>query len=713
MKKRTLSLMLVLCMVATVLSGCGTPAAQVSQAASTTTEAKTETATATVAPIEKDPTKTYSIDDEYEPWVWEVAVNNENFRQAIFHGINRASTYYVATGDETVSENYIQNTVTPVGFVTDENGKDFTEYDAFAEIMSKDFFDADAAVSYRDAAMTELAAQGVTFPVKVLVRYSPATDNWDQQSTVLEQQLEAVLNAGDVEFIDICVLAGPETGFLNATRRSCNYMLQLCNWGADYQDPQTYNEPFYQSVDETKAAGYHRGGRYAYMAYSVTDGMEAGDTVAEFFALSEAAMAITDDTEARYNAFAEAEAYLIDHALIVPYGTEVPAYVVTKLNPYEGQNAAFGVSNQRYKGQHLLNNFLSMDQFNAAANGDFSTISYTDTDNDSYSMLYSGELTTLNYLTTGTTAEQRIGANTVDTLVEFDSNGVMQPSLATAWEYDEDTMTWTFTLRDDATWVDSTGKVVANVTANDFVAAAKYVLDPAMNSQTANLISDFIANADEYFTYQNYLKNAKEGTVAEDGTTYTVDENGVVTVTPAEGEATTVEPVSFEDVGVKAVDDYTLQYTLASECPYFLSMMTYVTYMPAYGPQLEELGTSFATSADTMYYCGAYYMSDYQPQVQMVWTKNTENWDAEHVYIETIKRIYNAEASTIGPEMAKRGEVDYCSLDADIADAWLADASTADMVSMERTDLQYSYFYCFNFNVYQLDDSYYRQSPMA
>jgi len=707
--KRMLALVLCAAMVL-ALCACGTPASQVAAQPAAATEAPAAEAPveATVAPIVKDESKTYSIDDEYEPWVWEVAVNNENFRQAIFHGISRASTYYVATGDEEVSKNYIQNTVTPAGFATDDNGKDYTDYEAFADIMAAGFFNAEQAIAYRDAAMAELSAQGVQFPVKVLVRYSPSTDNWDQQSTVLEQQLEAVLNADGVNFIDICVLAGPETGFLNATRRSCNYMLQLCNWGADYQDPQTYNEPFYQAVEETRPNGYNRGGRYAYMAYAITDGMEAGDTIAEFFDLSEAAMAITDDTQARYAAFAEAEAYMINHALIVPYGTEVPAYVVTKLNPYEGQNAAFGVSNQRYKGQHLLDSFLSMDQFNAAAAGDMSSITYTDTDNDTYRMLYSGELTTLNYLTTGSTAEQRIGANTVDTLVEFDANGAMQPSLATAWEYNEETMTWTFTLRDDATWVDCNGKVVAGVTANDFVAAAKYVLNPAMGSNTANLMYDFIANADEYYTYMTYLQNAEAGLVDEDGTTYTVDADGVVTVTPAEGDATTIAPVAFEDVGVKAVDDYTLEYTLAGECPYFLSMMTYVTYMPAYGPQLEELGTSFATSADTMYACGAYYLSDYQPQVQMIWTKNSENWDAEHVYIESIERIYNAEASTIGPEMAKRGEVDYCSLDADVADAWLADAETANMVSMERTDLQYSYFYCFNFNVYQLDETYYR-----
>jgi oligopeptide transport system substrate-binding protein len=58
--------------------------------------------------------------------------------------------------------------------------------------------------------------------------------------------------------------------------------------------------------------------------------------------------------------------------------------------------------------------------------------------------------------------------------------------------------------------------------------------------------------------------------------------------------------------------------------------------------------------------------------------------------------------------MARRGEIDYTTLSADVVDAWLTDASTANMVSMERPAIDYSYFYCFNFNVYALDDSFYR-----
>ena len=293
-----------------------------------------------------------------------------------------------------------------------------------------------------------------------------------------------------------------------------------------------------------------------------------------------------------------------------------------------------------------------------------------------YRVLYSSEVSSLNYLTTATTNEYQIGANVIDTLVEYDSFSNLQPGLATEWSYDEATLTWTFTLREGQKWIDHTGAAVADVTAQDFVDAMAYVLDPANNSATAGNLFGTIANAEEYY-------------------------NGLA---GADGAA----KIDFSEVGVKAVDATTLQYTLASECPYFLSMLTYVCFMPAYGPQLAEQGTNFATAADKMYYCGAYYISAFEPQVQMVLTKNPNNWDAEHVYIDAIQRTYNAEADTIGAEMAKRGEIDQTTLGSDIVDAWMNDAATSSMVSMQRPKIDFDYFYCFNFNVHALNEDFYR-----
>ena len=191
-----------------------------------------------------------------------------------------------------------------------------------------------------------------------------------------------------------------------------------------------------------------------------------------------------------------------------------------------------------------------------------------------YTALYGSEVSTLNYLTSGTTWDLTVGANTVDTLIEYNSIGEIVPGLAESWETSVDQLTWTFHLRQGQKWYDCTCAEVADVTANDFVAAAKYVLTPEYDSSVEYMFEEAnILNAAAYY----------------------------------EGEIT-----DFAEVGVKALDDYTLQYTLSQPTPYLLSCMTYGSFMPAYGPQLEELGAEFATSNDKMYYNGAFILTEFE-----------------------------------------------------------------------------------------------------
>ena len=275
-----------------------------------------------------------------------------------------------------------------------------------------------------------------------------------------------------------------------------------------------------------------------------------------------------------------------------------------------------------------------------------------------YRALYSSEVSTLNYLTTSNTWDQTVGANVIDTLVEYDSTGNVIPGLATSWKVSDDNLTWTFTLRQGVMWYDHTGKAIAEVTAQDFVDALEYVLTPSNQSsveyavETANIL-----NAGDYY----------------------------------EGEIT-----DFSQVGVKAIDKYTVEYTLSAETPYFLSCLTYGCFMPAYGPQLDELGTEFGTAADKMYYCGAFILSEYEPQVKHTYVKNYNNWDAANVHLDGISRIYNSEANTLAPTMAERGEVDSAGLSNDIIDDWKK--NHPEIVTRGRAIPDYSYFYCFNFD---------------
>ena len=320
-------------------------------------------------------------------------------------------------------------------------------------------------------------------------------------------------------------------------------------------------------------------------------------------------------------------------------------------------------------------------------------------DSATYTVLYARQPATLNYLICSADPDLYHGTHCVDTLVEYDSRGKIREGLATSWEWDADTLTWTFHLRDE-NWVDYTGAVLGPVTAQDFVDALAYLLNPDYASGTASLVTPYVAGAEDYYNYCVWRNNANNGTVAEDGTTYTIDAAGTVTLTAADGSTTTCPAVDFSSVGVAAVDEHTLTYTLNYDFPGFLSLLNYAPFEPAYGPMLAELGDQFCTSAETACSCGAFYLAEYTPLESWVMKKNPENYDKDNVYIDTIRYIYNQEALISGPEMVRRGEIDQATISSDILDSWLADDTTKDMVSMERPETGKSYFYFFNFLPY-------------
>ena len=309
-----------------------------------------------------------------------------------------------------------------------------------------------------------------------------------------------------------------------------------------------------------------------------------------------------------------------------------------------------------------------------------------------YRTLYSSEVTTLNYLTTSSTNEYAIGANVVDCLVEYDCYGNIIPSLAESWESNDDMTEWTFHIRQGVKWVDKDGKEVADVTANDWVATAWYVND-AVNDSGSQYMYDtgsVVHNAQAYYDYTAYLLESENGTK-------TTDADG----DPIE----VVEEVKPEDIGVKAVDDYTLVYTLDQPCPFFLSVLSYTSFMPVYGPFLEEQGDQFGLDAESLLYNGAYILSSFEPQYERVLTKNPTYWDKDNVLIDEIRETYNAEANSVAASMYQAGEIDYLSVSSDLLDSMLKDETTKDKIHASRVDNSFSYFYCFNFDP-QFDDVY-------
>ena len=301
-----------------------------------------------------------------------------------------------------------------------------------------------------------------------------------------------------------------------------------------------------------------------------------------------------------------------------------------------------------------------------------------------YRQLYASEVTTFNYLYTGNTNDLQMSANTVDCLVEYDSYGVMIPSLAESWEANADNTEWTFHIRKGVKWVDYQGNEVADVTAHDWVTAAKYSNTAENEASNQYMYDGIVNNAQAYFNYTAYLLESDNGAK-------TVDEEG--------NEIKVVPEVKWEDVGVKATDDYTLVYTMEAPCAYFPSVLSYSSYMPVYEPFLTEQGKNFgaATGPDTILYNGAFLMSEFAPQDHRTLVKNPTYWDKDNVFIDRLELRYNSTAGTIGPEQFIRGEVDYAELDASLLTSWLTDDNTYNMVSSSRPNVSYSYFYVFNF----------------
>lgn len=272
--------------------------------------------------------------------------------------------------------------------------------------------------------------------------------------------------------------------------------------------------------------------------------------------------------------------------------------------------------------------------------------------------IYSGEVTTLNYLTTATANEYSLAVNFIDPLVEHDNFGIIKPSLATDWHVSKDKLVWTFKIRQGVKWVTHDGMIYGEVVAQDFVDGLKYVLNSENNSKTANIVYNLIENAKEY--YYN-------------------------------------ETTDFNEVGVKALDEYTLQYTLKKPAPYFLSTLTYSCFFPIKGQFLEATKDKFGIDNRHILYNGPYVMKSYEPHHRRILEKNQLYWDKDKVYIDRITMTYNKEASVIGPEMFLRNEIDHVSIGSDIIREWIKDAEKKGLIRPNRTNF-FSYFYCFNFN---------------
>lgn len=280
-------------------------------------------------------------------------------------------------------------------------------------------------------------------------------------------------------------------------------------------------------------------------------------------------------------------------------------------------------------------------------------------ENQVVKLLYSDEISEWNPLVPSASGTW---ANYIDHLVEYDYYGMVQPCLAESWTKSDDGLVWTFKIRKGVKWMTWDGKEYgADVKAEDFVTTAKYILDSTNAARTADLMFVFVG-AEGY-----YDETTREG------------------VTP-----------DWSKVGIKALDDYALEFTLTKPLPYFLSMLTYNWGYPTNAKYLAEKGDKFGIDPKSFLYCGAFLCSKYEPESSRIDTPNPTYWDAADMHVQRIERRFNAEASTLAPEMLLRGEVTYADIPSSQLDEWMKDPQKAKMIRPQRGS-SYSYFYLFNF----------------
>ena len=286
------------------------------------------------------------FDEEYEPENWKKAVANEEFRKALQLGLDSLNALRAYNPEE--PESLQHHTLTPPGALS-LDGTDFTEYGPLEGVSARVSYDPERALMYRDIARGELEPEGVSFPVKVLMPYNPATVGWQNECRAVEAQMEELLGR---DFIDIIVVEGPETGFLTEVRSSGKFAFMKCRWGADYADPQTWAEPFrsdsnycFWERSENRSVNMH------YEAWASKVSMASG---------------LYDSMENRYWFFADAENLLLEHAIFVPFSIESDSFIMSRLNVFEGEYAPYGLVNQRYKGYCLHESSMNREEYAAA-----------------------------------------------------------------------------------------------------------------------------------------------------------------------------------------------------------------------------------------------------------------------------------------------------------------------------------------------------------
>lgn len=378
----------------------------------------------------------------------------------------------------------------------------------------------------------------------------------------------------------------------------------------------------------------------------------------------------------RYALMAQAEAKLLEAAVLIPGTTNGGNYGLSRVAKRSASTVLWGNDSDRFHNVLVTTELISAEDqthLKAMWNEVRGTGTYTQkatdylkekgyTLKDTYNMGYVSDPQTWDAFATSRSADSEAIVNTYDGLVEYDNENEIKPALAESWEVSEDGKTYTFHIRQGAKWVDAQGREVADVKADDFVAGMQHMLDAGGGLEY--LVENIIVNALEYNT----------------------------------GDVT-----DFAEVGVKATDEYTVVYTLCQPTSYFITMLGYNVFAPMSRTYFESKGGVFgkddykaAVDAGTMKYgqtvndiayCGPYTVTNHTAENTIVFQANPTYWNKDNITIKTLTWKFNdGQDPTKAYEDTKAGTLDGCGLSSASLEACKADGNFEKYCTVSDTD---------------------------
>ena len=389
--------------------------------------------------------------------------------------------------------------------------------------------------------------------------------------------------------------------------------------------------------DETEPTGYEG---LDWDAIDAMDYEDMSDTIydwnlGEFYDYYTVAKQELDDIDMRTALMAIAEAKMLESGVFAPIYGDGGAYAFSAVVPRTVTTTSWGADSDRYIGVLVADKLIKNTDRNAlialwseapdAATYYTQAKAYLEENGyglkDTYNTYKGDTMETWDTIASSYASDGQLIAPTVSGLLAYDAKDVAQPELAESYEVSADGLVYTFHIRKGVKWVDQQGREIADVTANDWVTSMMHVSD----------------NNDAL----GYLMSTTDGCGIKNYDAYI---NGEVT---------------FDQVGVKAIDDYTLEYTLEAKFPAFATMMGYGCFMPlnydfyksqggTFGAEGDEYDPgNYGTGPDTIAYCGPYLVTNYTPENIWTYSANPTYWNADLVSVKTINFYYNDGSDTL------------------------------------------------------------------